>query len=100
MPTEGEIIPIERDIQQLLNETTYQGMTDSEIQKIIDYRVSIAIMQAEGSYLVSSSRAILQQLLAINEVESREALDVLQSHMNNKIEWNVHPKEGTVNSNV
>lgn len=37
MTTEGSIIPIERDLDILLAQTTFQDMSDSEIQKIIEF---------------------------------------------------------------
>lgn len=100
MTTEGEIIPIERDIHQLLNESTYQGMTDAEIQKIIDYKVAIAQMSGESSALAAHSAAIVAQLQELCQMESARQELMLQSAMNLEIPWVTVSKEGTVNSNV
>lgn len=48
MTTEtSNIIELQRPIHILLDLDTYQGMTDSEIQSLIDYKINLAIQNAE-----------------------------------------------------
>lgn len=47
MTTETNIIELQRPIHILLDLDTYQGMTDSEIQSLIDYKINLAIQNAE-----------------------------------------------------
>lgn len=49
MTTDGEVIDYVRDINTLLELDTYQGMSDAEIQSIIDYKVSVAEERATNA---------------------------------------------------
>lgn len=100
MPTEGEIIPIERDIQQLLNESTYQGMTDTEIRKIIDYYSALARMEGESSEMVTVVSALEQNLQQLCQQASEQSSAMVQSALNMSIPWVRITSEGTVISNV
>ena len=51
------------DINTLLKEETYQGMTDEEIDAIIDYRVERAKSDATISKDMEAHRAIMQSLM-------------------------------------
>lgn len=87
MTTEGEIIELVRDIDVLLQLDTYQGMTDAEIQSIIDYKIAETqrntIVNAELMQTVENSRAI-----AAARVESIQAANsVLQSMLEIDIPW-------------
>lgn len=87
MTTEGEIIEYVRDIDVLLQLDTYQGMTDAEIQSIIDYKIAETqrntIINAELMQTVENSRAI-----AAARVESIQAANnVLQSMLEIEIPW-------------
>ena len=50
--TTDNIVEIKRDINVLLSLDTYQGMTDEEIQSIIDYQVERAVRERDSSELV------------------------------------------------
>lgn len=61
-----------RDIKELLTLTTYQGMTDDEIQLIIDYRVE----QARTDEVLKAQIAI--EVTTMNEtaeIRSRQAVE-------------------------
>lgn len=46
--TESEVKPLPpRDINILLNLGTFQGMTDEEIQMVIDYKIKYALSEQE-----------------------------------------------------
>ena len=59
--------PKDRDIDTLLQLTTYQGMTDTEIQKVIDYRVlaatQIATQNFESSAKMEQARRTAQEII-------------------------------------
>lgn len=70
------------DIDTLLKAETYQGMTDEEIDAIIDYRVERAKVDATISKDMEAHRAIMQSLMGVQAESSarvqamfREALD-------------------------
>ena len=46
MTTDGEVIEYVRDINVLLKLDTFQGMSDAEIQSVIDFKVEEAKNQA------------------------------------------------------
>lgn len=58
------IIEEPRSLDVLLKSTTYQGMTDEEIQRIIDYRVQVAQTSAE---VAAQREAIDAQTEAMRE---------------------------------
>lgn len=51
------------DIDALLKAETYQGMTDDEIDAIIDYKVERAKIDATISKDMEAHRAIMQELM-------------------------------------
>ena len=70
------------DIDALLGAETYQGMTDEEIDAIIDYRVERAKGEATISKDMEAHRAIMRSLMGAQAESSarvgdmfREALD-------------------------
>lgn len=52
------------DIDALLKSETYQGMTDEEINAIIDYKVERAKSDATISKDMKAQQAIMQSLMA------------------------------------
>lgn len=61
-----------RDIKELLTLSTYQGMTDNEIQLVIDYRVE----QARTDEIVKAQIAIeITSMNATSEVRSQQAAE-------------------------
>ena len=63
--TTDNIVEIKRDINVLLSLDTYQGMTDEEIQSIIDYKVERAVRERDSSELVKvvteTSKALVNE---------------------------------------
>ena len=68
-----------RDLNTLLNLGTYQGMTDEEIEIVINYKIEIKVRERiiEASKTVNTLKmeAILQQ----NIESSQRAMSMLQS---------------------
>lgn len=59
------------DLNALLKAETYQGMTDEEINAIIDYKVERAKIHATISKDMEAQQAIMQSLMAA-QAESGE----------------------------
>lgn len=59
------------DLNALLKAETYQGMTDEEIDAIIDYKVERAKINATISKNMEAQQAIMQSLMAA-QAESGE----------------------------
>lgn len=57
---DSEHTPQKRDISTLLALGTYQGMTDEEIQSVIDYYVSLAHMDTESSSHRTAAQAMIE----------------------------------------
>jgi hypothetical protein len=64
------------DIDALLKSETYQGMTDEEINAIIDYKVERAKINATISKDMKAHQAIMKELM---DVQSRSSAEVLAS---------------------
>lgn len=64
------------DINALLKAETYQGMTDEEIDAIIDYKVERAKINATISKDMKAHQAIMKELM---DVQSRSSSEVLAS---------------------
>ena len=64
------------DLNALINAETYQGMTDEEIDAIIDYRVERAKIHATISKDMEAHRAIMKELM---DAQSKSSAEVLAS---------------------
>ena len=64
------------DLNALLNAETYQGMTDEEIDAIIDYKVERAKSDATISKDMEAQQAIMQSLMAA-QTDSGEKVRVV-----------------------
>lgn len=64
------------DLDALLKAETYQGMTDEEIDAIIDYRVGRARTDATISRDMEEHRAIMRELM---DAQSKSSARVLAS---------------------
>ena len=62
----------EIDLNALLKAETYQGMTDEEIDAIIDYKVEHAKIHATISKDMEAHRAIMKELVNMQSKSSAE----------------------------
>lgn len=67
------------DIDTLLKAETYQGMTDDEINAIIDYRVERAKSDATISKDMEAHQAIMQSLMGAQAESSAKVQDMFQA---------------------
>lgn len=67
------------DLNALLKAETYQGMTDEEIDAIIDYKVERAKSDATISKDMEAQQAIMQSLMAAQTESGEKVRAVFQA---------------------
>ena len=67
------------DLDALLRAETYQGMTDEEIDAIIDYKVERAKSDATISKDMESHRALMKALMAAQAESGAKVRDMFQA---------------------
>lgn len=67
------------DLDALLKAETYQGMTDEEIDAIIDYRVERAKSDATISKDMEAHQVIMQGLMSAQAESSAKVHDMFQA---------------------
>lgn len=67
------------DINSLLKAETYQGMTDEEINAIIDYKVERAKSDATISKDMKAQRELMQSLMSTQAEASARVQSMFQS---------------------
>ena len=67
------------DIDALLKSKTYQGMTDEEIDAIIDYKVERAKGDATISKDMEAQQAIMKELMTAQAESGAKVRDVFQA---------------------
>lgn len=67
------------DLDALLRAETYQGMTDGEIDAIIDYRVERAKGDATISKDMEAHRAIMRSLMGTQAESNARARDMFKA---------------------
>lgn len=67
------------DLNALLEAETYQGMTDEEIDAIIDYKVERAETDATISKDMEEHRAIMKELMDVQVESSAKTRDMFQA---------------------
>lgn len=70
------------DLNALLKAETYQGMTDEEIDAIIDYKVERAKTAATISKDMEEHRAIMKELMDVQVESSAKTRDMFQAILN------------------
>lgn len=87
MTTDGEIIELVRDIDVLLALGTYQGMSDAEIDSVLDYKISVALASDEHAATMDaleSQQRIYGELLSDIAQQSQS---MLESTLGTTIPW-------------
>lgn len=70
------------DLNALLKAETYQGMTDEEINAIIDYKVERAKTDATISKDMEAHRVIMKELMNTQAESSAKTRDMFQAILN------------------
>ena len=70
------------DLNALLKAETYQGMTDEEIDAIIDYKAERAKTDATISKDMEEHRAIMKELMNVQVESSAKTRDMFQAILN------------------
>ncbi len=84
MTTENENVAeqTQRTVQELLNLDTYQGMTDEEIQSLIDYYQQVGYDTALGTAQISIWSDAAQTIVDGSEAQHAELLSMVESIVN------------------
>lgn len=70
----------DRSVGQLLELGTYQGMTDTEIESLIDFKIRIALTNAENLAVMNAQMDAANEMIRLAQDSadhSREVLDTL-----------------------
>ena len=68
-----------RTLDELLALDTYQGMTDAEIETILDHKINQAVTARELLARIELQMQTSEQIIADNRRSAQEAHDMLQS---------------------
>ena len=74
---EGIEVVEPRDINVLLALDTYQGMTDEEIDLVLDYKIAQATSSAEITVKAAAEIERMEQCIADNRASAQAAYDML-----------------------
>lgn len=74
-----------RDINELLSLGTYQGMTDEEIEIVLNYKVQQAMIQEDISTKNALEAQKLNALISRWEQDSQTSYDMLESILNRNV---------------
>lgn len=87
MTTESDnLAPLpDRSVSELLNLGTYQGMTDSEIQSIIDYKVDMAVSSEENRALREANAQAAMMVVELERQSCEESSAMLNSLLEGSI---------------
>lgn len=78
----------DRNINQLLALDTYQDMTDSEIETIINYKVNLLVKKELNSERIKRDTKIANEKLAILKESCERSNDMLKSILNRDVVLN------------
>jgi hypothetical protein len=70
---------IQRPVNELLGLDTFQGMTDAEIQSLIDYHVSRALVSQDALLRMQTEMGYMEQKISDGRESAARALDMVQS---------------------
>lgn len=101
MPTEEtNIIPIVRDVPTLLGLDTYQGMSDEEIESLIEYHKNMAVANYKSSGDLTAIKESTAVQLELYSDIAKQSADVLKSVLSQPIPWVTVSENGEVIQNV
>lgn len=87
--TDGLIELPDRTIDELLKLDTYQDMSDSEIQTIIDYYKRLSYESALSTAEIAAHTEAMNTMIERNDANSATLLDMVQSIVTNMPEMTV-----------
>jgi len=89
--TTEEIKPLVRDVNVLLTLGTYQGMSDEEIELVIDFKINKALHDEEFKQTISAMKETQQAMQSAYAQLAQGSNDMLQSLLRKQ-------SEGTANN--
>ena len=85
MTTDAQKQTSEKTLNQLITTKTFQGLTDDEINTIIDYRVQQGITRAKNEEQAAENKRMEQVRIEEVRASSTKAQNVLESLLNRKL---------------
>lgn len=86
--TDGYVAtPKKRSVSTLLALGTYQGMTDEEINSIIDYKVMLAKWDSESVANRATNQAIMEEHIETLDYLCTKTQEVLESVLNSEPQY-------------
>lgn len=73
-----------RELNELINLGTYQGMTDEEIERVISFKVEMEVMRRVSNGTNAANIVKMETLIAEADESRQHAMTVLQSIRNRK----------------
>jgi len=95
-PTQG-IVDFPRDINVLLSLNSYQGMTDEEINMILDYKIKQAISSREALAMIAAQTVRMNETIEIQKQSCANQDAMLESLIKNNIPTFEYVKPTVVN---
>lgn len=74
----NEVQSQDRPIAKLLTFNTFQGMTDTEIESVIQWRLNRAVINYQNSEQAKTNAALKETMLTMRQEQRAEALNVLK----------------------
>lgn len=84
--TTDNIIPVVRDLDTLLSLGTYQGMTDEEIESVIDFKIKCALNDAEFKVSYNNTMSECEARIAAYAETSQHTMELVQSILNKPLQ--------------
>ena len=80
-----------RSINELLSCTTYQGMTDAEITRLIEWNRHMALTEAKGAAALNQLNEEREWLMAMNAEDHATLHDMVESVLRVQLTLGVIP---------
>lgn len=96
--TQTEDKPNKRSISELMALKTYQGMTDEEIQSVIDFEKQIATQNGKAEALRATDIVAMNEIVESNRSTQQHSEEVLKSVLTVPLRLAMIDAEGVVSN--
>ena len=93
-----ETTPKKRSVAELISLGTYQGMTDEEIQSIIDFEKNLAEQNGRIEALKQTDIVTMNEILESNRAAQQHSEEVLKSVLTTPLKLATIDSEGVVSN--
>lgn len=95
-PTQG-IVDFPRDINVLLSMNSYQGMTDEEIDMLLDYKIKQAVNSRETLAMITAQTVRMNEMVEVQLQSCKNQDAMLESLIKNNIPTFEYVKPTVIN---